>query len=73
MEALPLIIITIAVLYYLLPSLRKVSSTLENSASYIEERSEVLKPMATLQNKYDLAELQLELDALATKPTKEEA
>ena len=69
MESLPLIIITIVVLMYL-------HKTIKNSVGYVETRSEVLAPMAKLQNKHDLAELTNELSlvtAQATKSTEKEA
>jgi hypothetical protein len=53
-------VITIVALIYL-------HKTIKNSVGYIETRSEVLTPMAELQNKADLAELQTELDKLTEK------
>ncbi len=58
-----ILIITIVALIYL-------HKTIKNSVGYIETRSEVLTPMAKLQNQQDLAELQKELDSINSNDTK---
>ena len=58
-----IVIITLVALVYL-------HRTIKNSVGYIETRSEVLKPMAELQNKHDLTELELELQALTKEDDK---
>ena len=66
MEALPLIIITIVALFYFHPILKK-------ALGYVDTMADVLEPMAKLQNKRILTELEQELAELlkATTPTPE--